>query len=298
MNMAIADGDGFRIRRILAAIDFSESSEKALRHAIAIARSYRSNFHLVHVVSPLAFLMVGPDAVAMAAEAASRDMKLLEQRLSESEAFVDLSHKSTIAQGEIWQELQQIIDAQAIDLVVIGTHGRNGLRKIAFGSVAEAVFRHATCPVLTVGPCAPADPPLHAQVRHILYPTDFSAESSKAASYVVSLARQHQARLTIVHVVEPNTGDVNEAEEKAFEMRFRRQASREFPQNWTFRAQLGAVDQTILELADQGRVGLIVLGLRSPRSLVHPHGWPHAYKIACEACCPVLTIRCCGGVKV
>ena len=297
MNTATAEGNGFRIRHVLAAIDFSESSEKALRHAIAIARCYRSNFHLVHVVSPLAFLMVGPDAVAMAAEAASRDMKLLEQRLSESGAFTDISHDCTVAQGEIWQELQQIIDAQAIDLVVIGTHGRSGLRKIAFGSVAEAVFRHATCPVLTVGPCAPADPPLHAQVRHILYPTDFSAESSQAASYVVSLARQHQARLTIVHVVEPHTGRVNEAEEKAFELRFRRQASGEFPQNWTFRTQLGPVDQTILELADQGRVGLIVLGLRSPRSIVRPHGWPHAYKIACAACCPVLTIRCAPGVK-
>jgi nucleotide-binding universal stress UspA family protein len=298
MNIAVAGRDGVGIHRILVAIDFSESSEKALRHAIAISRSYRASFHLVHVVSSLAYAMVGPDAKSMAAEAASRDMKLLEQHLSQAGAFAGISHKATVCEGEVWQELQRIIEDQNVDLVVVGTHGRTGVRKIAFGSVAEAVFRHATCPVLTVGPCAPADPPLNAQLRHILYPTDLSVESAQAASYVVSLARQHGARLTLVHVVERYTGAANEAQEQEFEAQFRSQVSGEFPHNWTFRTQVGPVDQTILELADQGRVGLIVLGLRSPRSFVHPHGWPHAYKIACEACCPVLTIRCSPGVEL
>ena len=152
--------------------------------------------------------------------------------------------------------------------------------------------------ILDTHHCAPADPPLNAQLRHILYPTDLSVESAQAASYVVSLARQHGARLTLVHVVERYTGAANEAQEQEFEAQFRSQVSGEFPHNWTFRTQVGPVDQTILELADQGRVGLIVLGLRSPRSFVHPHGWPHAYKIACEACCPVLTIRCSPGVEL
>ncbi|MGA9448891.1 MAG: hypothetical protein WBV26_20765, partial [Candidatus Sulfotelmatobacter sp.] len=64
------------------------------------------------------------------------------------------------------------------------------------------------------------------------------------------------------------------------------------PHDWTFRTQLGPIDKTILELAEGGRVGLIILGLRPQGSLRHPHGWPHAYKIAWQACCPVLTGRC------
>ncbi len=280
------------ISRVLVGIDFSESSEKALRHAIAISRSYGAKFYFAHVVSSLGFVMAGPEVTAMAAEATARDLQKLETYLLQTGALTGILYEAMVCQGEIWQELKRVTERQHVDLIVVGTHGRTGLRKIALGSVAEAVFRHASCPVLTVGPCAPADAPANAKVRHMLCPVDLSPESAHAAAYAASLARQHEARLTIVHVVERREDAPTDEQERDFEARFRKHLPGELPHNWTFRTQLGPIDRTILELAAEGRVGLIVLGMRSSHSFMQPHGWPHAYKVACEACCPVLTVRC------
>jgi nucleotide-binding universal stress UspA family protein len=280
------------ISRVLVGIDFSESSEKALRHAIAISRSFSAKFYFAYVVSSLGFVMAGPDATALAAEATSRDIQRLEAFLLQTGALTGIQYEAMVLQGETWHELERVAEKEKVDLIVVGTHGRTGLRKIALGSVAEAVFLHAKCPVLTLGPCAPADAPPNAKVRHMLCPVDLSPESAHAAAYAASLARLHEARLTIVHVVERREEMTTDEQERDFEARFRKLLPGELPHNWTFRTQLGPIDKTILDLADEGRVGLIVLGLRSSHSFVHPHGWPHAYKVACAACCPVLTLRC------
>src|SRR5271157_2863775 len=279
------------IHRILAAIDFSPSSIKALNHAIEIARSYGATFYLAHVVSSIGYVMAGADAMAAAVDTAAQELRELEQRLSRTGTLAGLPHEMLVCQGDVWHQLAQIVREQGIDLIVLGTQGKTGLRKLALGSVAESVFQHALCPVLTVGPCAPADPPLHGELSHILYPTDLSPESAKAAAYAVSLAREHGAELTVLHVREKGEAG-NIAEDKhEFIERFRRQIPGDLPNKWWYEQQAGLVDQTILDLARDLQVGLIVLGLHSRRPFIHPHSWLHAYKIASEACCPVLTIR-------
>jgi len=181
------------IHRVLAAIDFSPSSIKALNHAIEVARISGARFYLVHVVSSIGYVMVGADAVVAAMDSAAQELKELEQRLSRTGALTGVPHEMLVCHGDVWQQLSQIVKEQGIDMIVLGTQGKTGLRKLALGSVAESVFQHALCPVLTIGPCAPADPPLHGELGHILYPTDLSPESAKAAAYGVSLAREHGA---------------------------------------------------------------------------------------------------------
>ena len=63
-----------------------------------------------------------------------------------------VSCQPLIGEGVIWDVLQDMIQENGIDLIVLGTHGRQGLRKLLLGSIAEEVFRMAPCPVLTVGP--------------------------------------------------------------------------------------------------------------------------------------------------
>ncbi|HKM79927.1 MAG TPA: universal stress protein [Candidatus Acidoferrum sp.] len=281
------------IHRILAAIDFSPSSIKALNHAIEIARSYGATFYLAHVVSSIGYVMAGADAMAAAVDTAAQELRELEQRLSRTGTLAGLPHEMLVCQGDVWHQLAQIVREQGIDLIVLGTQGKTGLRKLALGSVAESVFQHALCPVLTVGPCAPADPPLHGELSHILYPTDLSPESAKAAAYAVSLAREHGAELTLVHVHEKGEAGHIAEDASEFAERFRRHFAGELPHKWWYEQQVGLVDQTILGLARERHIGLIVLGLHSRRPFIHPHSWLHAYKIVSEACCPVLTIR--GG---
>lgn len=184
------------IHQVLVAIDFSETSEKALHHAVAIARSYGARFYLTHVVSALGFTLAGGDTIAMATEVAKRDLSSLEESLMAAGTLSGVQHEIEVCQGEVWKEIDRVVEEKHIDMLVVGTRGRTGLTKVALGSVAEAIFRHASCPVLTVGPCAPSDPPPNARVRHILYPTDFSEESAGAAGYAESLARQ----LSLIHI--------------------------------------------------------------------------------------------------
>ncbi len=283
------------IHRVLSAIDFSPPSVKALNHAVEIARSYGAKYYLAYVVSSIGYVIVGTDAVVSAMDTASTELQDLEQRLSRSGALTGIPHEMLVCHGDVWQQLEQVVNEQQIDLIVLGTQGKSSLRKLALGSVAEAVFQNAMCPVLTVGPCAPADPPLHAKLSHILYPTDLSPESDRAAAYAVSLAREHGAQLTVLHVLEKDKAAHVGEQEHEFTSRFRRLISTGTPPHWSYQRQIGFVDQTILGLAQERQVGLIVFGLRPRRYMVNPQSWLHAYKIASEACCPVLTVRCSSG---
>jgi len=107
------------------------------------------------------------------------------------------------------------------------------------------------------------------------------------------LAPEHGAELTIVHVLEKSEAGRGAEGAREFAARFQCQIPGDLPHKWWYERQFGLVDQTILTLARERHVGLIVLGLHSRRPFIHPHSWLHAYKIVSEACCPVLTIR--GG---
>lgn len=185
---------GVKIKSILVATDFSPASEKPLRHAVAIARHYGSNFFLMHVVSSLGLTLAGPDAVAAATEAAWRDARQVERELVANEELAGLNHQVIIRDGDIWVELERVIKQKRIDMVVIGTHSRKGLAKLVLGSVAEQIFRHASCLVLTVGPNSPANADIETTgtLRPLLFATDFGEGSRKALPYATSFANQTQ----------------------------------------------------------------------------------------------------------
>src|SRR6202158_1674068 len=123
-------------RSILIATDFSEASEKALRHSLALARSYGSRFCLAHVVSSLGLTMAGPGAIAACEEAVSREAASLEDSLIQTGALTGIQHKFIVRQGELWPELQEIIREESTDLLVGGTRGQHGIGKLFFGSIA------------------------------------------------------------------------------------------------------------------------------------------------------------------
>jgi nucleotide-binding universal stress UspA family protein len=81
-----------------------------------------------------------------------RDLLQLEHDLVESATLDGIDHEFLLRQGVVWDELQSIISQNQTELVVLGTHGRRGLGRIVLGSVAEDVFRHANCLLLTIGP--------------------------------------------------------------------------------------------------------------------------------------------------
>ena len=97
------------------------------------------------------------------------------------------------------QILVRSVDAES-DLIVMGTHGASGFEHLLLGSVTEKVLRRARCPVLTVPPHAQATSTL--PFRRLLCAIDFSDSSLRGLELACSLAKESNAALTLLHVVE------------------------------------------------------------------------------------------------
>lgn len=274
------------IARVLYATDFSQQAATALPYAVTIARKYGATLLPVHVVSPGPLPADFPSqswqaVVAQAIREARASMKSLEPK------WKDVPHKTRICCGDAGIELCKIVRDENIDLIVLGTHGRTGVRKALLGSVAEKVFRHATCLVLTVGPNVSAQPDNLAELHAILCPADLSAESGAALRYALSLARENDARLYLLHVVQSES----DADEEILAARLRGLAPAEAGLSCAPKicVQTGNPAEKILQLAEELAVDLIVLSPKRHSGI--PGTMATAYRVATQAICPVLTVR-------
>src|SRR5215475_6578486 len=189
-------------RSLLIATDFSEASEKALRHSLALARFYESKFCLAHVVSSLGLTMAGPGAIAACKEAVLREAAQLEASLVRTGALTGIQHKFIVRQGALWPELQDIIREESTDLLVVGTHGRHGIAKLFLGSIAEQIVRQADCPVLTLGPHTDGRPwfGTSSMRRTFLFATDFGHASLHGLPQAIAAANQFGAKLAFLSI--------------------------------------------------------------------------------------------------
>jgi len=286
-----------RIKNIAFATDLSPASYAALPFAAEFARFYGARVWGFHVFCPKVYPL--PKSLVLPAPAEdSRDVaKQLASQLEKRLAGVP--QEVVIVDGEILNALSAFIEKNNIDLLVIGTHGRTGVRKAVMGSVAEMVFRQSLCPVLTVGPKASNRLDQPVETKEILYATDFTPPSQAAAPYAIPLAQEHQAHLVLLHVIEPpKTPELAHGGEfvSATMKRLRDLVPPE-AELWCkpeHVAQYGSPADNILKVAARGHSHLIVLGVRKPEGsigLTTHFARATAYRVVSEACCPVLTVR-------
>jgi len=278
------------LANVLYATDFHDDSRAALPYALSIARKYGSKVYVAHVIALSPFSDTAPTGALRAIEAqAIREAK--EAAIELSPAFGGIPNEVLIRKGDIWKELSQIVEEKRIDLIVTGTHGRTGVRKLIMGSVAEKIFRRAPCPVMTIGPGIDGESSRLADLHSILVPTDFTPESAAAISYATSIAQVNQGRLYLLHVA--STADVPEASIK--------DALRNLIPSYADLSlaprvfvEVGVASQIILDLSEELAVDLIVLGVKRPAIF---EGAPMHQTMAtiCKvvngATCPVITVR-------
>jgi nucleotide-binding universal stress UspA family protein len=205
-----------------------------------------------------------------------------------------------VEEGAVNKVVAEMIRTKAIDLIVLATQGRSGLGKFLLGSVAEEVFRSATCPVLTVGPHVRRGTG-NVSPRHILFATDFGPESALGVAYALSLAEENHARLTLLHVLhepgvsmpEPGGGSMSRANPYDEVLRKEKQLRELVPpdavsQKPEYLVLFGWPVETILRQAAKD-VDMIVLGVKRPAVLTKYLGRGVAYRVMCSAPCPVLT---------
>jgi nucleotide-binding universal stress UspA family protein len=204
-----------------------------------------------------------------------------------------IEHELLVRSGEVWPVLAEMISERTVDLVVIGTHGRSGVRKIVLGSVAESIFRRCPCPVLTVGPnIRGQDPRLGPQ--RILAPTGFAPQSVRAVQYATLLARDLQSSLALLHVVTDEAEPAAAVDTKEREARLRALIPHDVSlmSQPHFFVESGSVSEKILSTASDWHANLIVLGLRHIDERSRGEStWAKAYEIVRRAICPVMTIR-------
>jgi len=143
-----------KISHILCPIDFSDPSKGALQYAIAFAQKYQAKLTLLHVIQMNIYavdeLHSGVIPAEMLGELGRKATAELDTLASGTEAAsLDVSTK--VAHGVPFLQILAEAKESNVDLVVMATHGRTGLRYALMGSVAEKIVREADCPVLTVG---------------------------------------------------------------------------------------------------------------------------------------------------
>ena len=138
------------LRTVLYATDLSESADRAFPVARALAQRHRASLVVLHVYPP---------PICHAEEVARRPPDgyidaLWEalHRYEVADASVAVTHR--LAEGDAAREIVRAAQELRCDLLVLGTQGRTGVRRVVLGSVAENVVRRAPCPVVTVGPAA------------------------------------------------------------------------------------------------------------------------------------------------
>jgi len=300
MKTAVA-GQRIAVENVLFATDFSTCSDAALPYAASIARRFGATLHAVHVMPTFA------DAFFASGERKSVEA---EKEHTQIEAYLeglenqleDTSPKIRTPRGKISDALTKVIEEDKIDLLVLGTHGRSGVRKLITGSIAEEIFRRVACPVLSIGPNVSSHPKDEIEFHKILFATDFSENSLSALPYAISLAEENQADLLLLHVVEQPAAGVVDGFSASLLSHLRALVPPE-AEPWCrsqclleFGELFAPPSSRILEIAADREADLIVLGVHPAYGKlgVVTHLASNTAKIVTEAACPVLTVggRC------
>lgn len=295
-----------KISRILAPTDFSDQASAALAPAVELAKQYDASLHLLHAIvlhdfRPLEGDAGFPDLGEVEEALAKRALELFEVLAKEHiapEILVEKVERRGIAPATVILDYAR---DEEIDLIVMATHGRRGLRRFLLGSVAEEVVQHADCPVLTV----PARAVKTSSERpSILAPVDFSERSLAAADEAASLARGMDARLDLLHVVlrpmhpaaydafvelAPDTRELEALAKPKLE-ELAKALSRGGLEVAT-QVAIGPPAQTIVEVAESSGARMVVMASHGLSGVAHLLLGSVAERVVRTAPCQVLTIK-------
>jgi nucleotide-binding universal stress UspA family protein len=142
------------LTKILCPTDFSEPSYEAVKIGKEWASHFKSTLILLHVVSPVPFVPEDPALVAPRMLTAEQGLSAYARKslesLVEQLALKDLDVRLMVLEGNPADEIVRTAEEEEVEMIVIATHGRTGLNRLIFGSVAEKTIRLAGCPVLTI----------------------------------------------------------------------------------------------------------------------------------------------------
>ena len=143
------------IKKILFPLDLTENSSKILPYVLSISEKYNSLIYLLHVVQDLnkwGKLYVPHPSMDKFQDEAIEVAKKTMDGICENELQGCPNFQKRVVSGDAADEILKVIESESIDLLIMGTHGRKGLEKTIFGSVAGNMVKKSPVPVLTINP--------------------------------------------------------------------------------------------------------------------------------------------------
>lgn len=289
------------IKNILFTTDFTMFSLAAVPFVVAFAKRYGATVLVTHVLPEEARLPVAVESLPPEQDL-NRSVALQEmERLERSGVLGGVLHESIIERGKFSMVMEDVVARRKVDLIIAGTHGREGVRKMFLGSIAEEIFRIATCPVLTVGPHVSPDVLSDGRFHRVLFATDFSAGSMHALPYALCLAQEDHAQLTMLHAVHLDAAAPIEGTKPVYEeqiaVRSEAQMRHMIPDDAALWAEpeilvrSGLPAEVIVKTAEEERASIIIMGVHRARASATHNPWAVAHQVVCHAHCPVLTVR-------
>jgi nucleotide-binding universal stress UspA family protein len=291
-----------RIERILCPIDFSEFSVTAYDYAQSLAWHYKATLFLQHVIdslTPYYPYHAFPDAYNEICRQLRASAEQQLQEFAKTHSWRGVHPQCDVQDGAATDLILGFADAQAVNLIVMGTHGLRGIDHLTLGSVTEKVLRKAPCPVLAVRKPAhvfapPGGEPDLVPLHRILYCTDFSDTSEQAWDHAFSLAVEYSAELTLLHVLEDisSSSDIENETAKVLE-RLEKRISPWARKNGMSKGvvRIGKAYQQIIQLALESRTDLIVMGVRGRHALDLAVFGSTTYRVVQSGPCPVLVVH-------
>ncbi len=278
------------LRHVLVTTDLSQASEPALIAAAALARAHSARLTLLHVLNAGSLAGSSPQRSAVQRlkvawrEEVTPRLELLAERL-----LAGAPHEVAIAEAAAVPEgVCRFAAAHAVDLLVIATNGRTGIRRWVLGSVTEAVLQTAPCEVLVVRSEAQNNP--LQTLGRILVPTDFSEGAEAAVERAISLARCSSAEIHLLHSYAiARTETLRSHAQRMLQSQKGRVEAQGVPVRVHLSPEVPV--RAILDASAQLQVELIVIGTRGRRELPRLFSRSVVDPVVRMASCAVLTVK-------
>lgn len=285
------------LQTVLCPTDLSEASLQALPMATLFARVHGANLHLLNV--HLLHSMSAPDEdVPFPGEAEAREALEASAGGIEWNRVLHRVERGINAAPTILE----YADEHDVDLIVMGSHGRRGFRRLLLGSVTSEVVRLAPCPLLVVRESDEGAAPR--EVDHVIVPVDFSSATDRALEVATELAATFEASIELLHAVEPvpyaemsyplpvETDEFrSHAQERLESLAERLPAEREVRMTTV----IGLAEEAVADAAGKTEASLVVISSHGHSGFARALLGSTTERLLRRAPCPVLVVRGDGG---
>ena len=277
----------FAPKLIIVPTDFSDPAAHALRYAAALGKRFDAHLLVVfadHFLPAIDFTAAPAGAFDVSRDAIIEETREELKEWAAREVGTGIPYETRLVVDHPVEAIVDLVRLTGANLIVMGTHGRSGLRRLLFGSVTEAVMRTATVPVIAVNTSTSES----GAVSKVLCPVSFTAVCRDALRRAAALTDSPAAPLVLFRQI------ADDDSETRIDALVRMQEW--VPRELLDRCELKVVStrpaaEQILDLALARHADLIALGISSDRTLGESLHGTVAERVVLRSTCPVLTIN-------